>query len=86
MPADKKFHVPADVSDFYAQVASKGDNAESKWNDTFEQYKAKYAAEGEEFERIFITGELPAGWKDGLAKWSPKAGEEDTLPASEASR
>ncbi len=61
------FEVPDDV---YAgwSAKDKGAAAEAAWNDKFAAYKAAYPELAAEYERR-MSGELPADWADGSAKF-----------------
>eukprot|EP00343_Euplotes_focardii_P009568 CAMPEP_0205823838 /NCGR_PEP_ID=MMETSP0206-20130828/18066_1 /ASSEMBLY_ACC=CAM_ASM_000279 /TAXON_ID=36767 /ORGANISM="Euplotes focardii, Strain TN1" /LENGTH=645 /DNA_ID=CAMNT_0053121349 /DNA_START=106 /DNA_END=2043 /DNA_ORIENTATION=+ len=67
----KKYHVPADVAATYAQATANGQRCESKWNDLFSAYSKEFPQEAAEITRRF-AGKLPAGWKNGLPKYTPK--------------
>jgi len=63
------FKIPQDVYDQYRQAIERGSQLESDWNQTLEDYKAKYPAEASEFERM-LRGELPQGWDKDLPTYT----------------
>ena len=58
-PSDRDFFVPDDVLSFYRELGRKGADKESRWQATFEQWKAANAEAAAQLERI-LNGKLPA--------------------------
>ncbi|CAM9952949.1 unnamed protein product [Pylaiella littoralis] len=67
-PAES-FVVPADVSTMYAGVQKQGAGKEKKFDALFQAYESKYPDLAKELKRR-MAGELPAGWKDKLPKFT----------------
>ncbi|MBW4600196.1 MAG: transketolase [Calothrix sp. FI2-JRJ7] len=65
------FVVPQDALDHMQKAIERGAKAESEWNQTLSDYKAKYASEAAEFER-YISGKLPDGWEKVLPTYTPE--------------
>ncbi|MEB3120953.1 MAG: transketolase [Snowella sp.] len=70
------FEVPDDVLKHTRKAVERGASYEAEWNQAFAQYKAKYAAEAAEFERL-LSGKLPDGWDQVLPTYTP---EDKALP------
>ncbi|TPX36512.1 hypothetical protein SmJEL517_g01356 [Synchytrium microbalum] len=70
LPADKKFYVPDEVRDFWANVHKKGASLEYAWNERLEAYKKAYPDLAGELIRRF-SGQLPEGWKNALPRFTP---------------
>ncbi|TNY21755.1 Transketolase, thiamine diphosphate binding domain-containing protein [Rhodotorula diobovata] len=64
------FVVPDETKKIYADVAKRGAEAEKKWQQAFDEYKAKYADEAADIERR-IAGKLPQGWEKALPEFKP---------------
>ena len=65
------FEVPDDVLKHTRKAVERGANYEAEWNQAFAQYKAKYATEAAEFERL-LSGKLPDGWDEVLPTYTPE--------------
>ncbi len=65
------FEIPDDVLKHTRKAVERGANYEAEWNQAFAQYKAKYAAEAAEFERL-LSGKLPDGWDQVLPTYTPE--------------
>lgn len=65
------FEVPDDVLKHTRKAVERGASYEAEWNQAFAQYKAKYAAEAAEFERL-LSGKLPDGWDQVLPTYTPE--------------
>ena len=65
------FEVPEDALNHFRQAVDRGASLEAEWNETFAQYKTKYADEAAEFERM-TSGKLPEGWDKALPVYSPE--------------
>src|SRR5699024_5069663 len=65
------FHVPEEVyADFNDKIGKNGEEAESKWNELMEAYKATYPELAEELA-LAISGELPLDWEKDLPVYEP---------------
>lgn len=64
-PADKSFYVPEETYKAYADVAKRGAESESAWNNLLSSYGQKYPKEYAELTRR-ISGKLPDGWQKTL--------------------
>ncbi len=60
------FEIPKDIYEGW-DCRTKGQGLENLWNNKFAEYKKAYPAEAAEFERR-MKGELPANWKEHVAK------------------
>jgi len=65
------FEIPDDVLKHTRKAVERGANYEAEWNQAFAQYKAKYASEAAEFERL-LSGKLPDGWDQVLPTYTPE--------------
>jgi transketolase len=63
------FVVPEDAKNHMGKAVERGANYETEWNNTFADYKAKYAEEAALFERL-ISGKLPDGWDKVLPTYT----------------
>ena len=59
------FVIPQDALDHMREAVGRGADAQREWEARFEAYRAAYSAEAAQLEAD-LSGELPAGWKDGL--------------------
>ena len=64
------FEVPQESYDQWRQAVPRGAAAEAEWNAALATYRAQYPAEAAQFERQ-LRGELPQGWDDNLASFTP---------------
>jgi transketolase len=71
------FALPADGVAHMRKAIERGASYEAEWESIWAQYKAKYAAEATEFERM-ISGKLPDGWHSVLPTYTP---EDAALPS-----
>ena len=65
------FVVPEDALSQFRKAVDRGAEAEAEWEKTYADYKAKYAADAAEFERI-TSGTLPEGWEKALPTYTPE--------------
>ena len=65
------FVVPDDALNQFRQAVERGKNAEAEWEQAYTDYKAKYAEDAAEFERI-TSGTLPEGWEKALPTYTPE--------------
>ncbi len=66
-----EFEVPADALKHMRKAVDRGAQLEAEWNQIWADYKAKYAEEAAEFERL-ISGKLPEGWEKALPTYTPE--------------
>ncbi len=64
------FVVPEDALNHFRKAVERGAQWEAEWNEAFSKYKAEYAAEAAELERL-IAGKLPEGWEKVLPTYTP---------------
>jgi transketolase len=81
-PSEEPFYVPAEALEHFRQAVDRGAAYQDEWNEKFAAYKAEYAAEAKEFERI-VAGELPAGWDDDLPSYEVSHGSVATRKSSQ---
>ncbi|MFZ4454247.1 transketolase [Salibacterium aidingense] len=55
------FHIPAEVTEHFANIKAAGARKEQEWNQTFETYKQKYPELAKQFS-LAVQGNLPEGW------------------------
>lgn len=77
------FVVPDDALGHMRQAVERGSSLEAEWNETWAQYKTKYAEAAAEFERL-ISNKLPDGWEQTLPTYSPDGKAIATRKTSEA--
>ncbi|QIW98766.1 hypothetical protein AMS68_004284 [Peltaster fructicola] len=58
---DKKFVVPEQVRDFYADIPARGEKYVQEWNDLISKYNKEFPELGEEFKGR-VEGRLPSDW------------------------
>jgi len=66
----KTFHVDDEAHALFASYKTRGEQLEKEFNALFEKYAAEYPELAKEYTRR-MKGELPAGWKDSLPKYTP---------------
>ncbi|NQF15450.1 transketolase [Brevibacillus brevis] len=69
---ESEFHVPQEVTDFFAGLADAGEKAEAAWRDLFAAYAKAYP----ELALQFTTaeeGHLPAGWDNHMPTYEAGA-------------
>lgn len=64
------FALPSDAVEHMHKAIERGASYEAEWQETWAQYKTKYAAEAAEFERV-TSGKLPDGWASVLPTYTP---------------
>lgn len=67
-----EFEIPQDALAHFRKAVDRGAAAEAEWNQTFADYKAKYAEEAALLERM-LSGELPANWANCLPTYTPES-------------
>ncbi len=77
------FVVPDDALSHMRKAAERGASLEAEWNETWAQYKTKYADDAAEFERL-INNKLPEGWEKALPTYTPEDKAIATRKTSEA--
>ncbi len=65
------FVVPDDALAHLRQAIDRGASLEAEWNETWAQYKTKYAEKAAEFDRL-LSGKLPDGWESVLPTYKPE--------------
>ncbi len=71
-PHEVDFHVPQEVSDFYANLAEAGQKHEAVWRDLFAEYAKAYPELAEQFQTA-VSNQLPAGWDAELPTYETGA-------------
>ncbi len=72
-PEDAKFLVPDGVYEHFQEgIGRRGRTLRTEWQTRFDEYKAQFPAEADEFERM-RRHELPAGWDKELAPFPADA-------------
>lgn len=77
------FEIPEDALNHFRKAVERGAESESEWNKTWSDYKANYAEEAAEFERM-LSGKLPEGWDKALPTYKPEDKAIATRKTSEA--
>ncbi|NGQ96833.1 transketolase [Brevibacillus sp. SYP-B805] len=67
-PHEEEFHVPAEVSAYYARLAEEGAKREAEWHERFAAYAKAYPELAQQFQAA-AKGELPAGWDQELPSY-----------------
>ncbi|RLC64777.1 MAG: transketolase, partial [Chloroflexi bacterium] len=80
-PPDAEFLIPAEALSVFRRAVKEGQQAEARWRETFEGYRAAYPDEAALLETLW-AGQLPAGWVDALPAFDPAAGPLATRSAS----
>lgn len=65
------FAVPDDALAHMRKAVERGASLEAEWEETWAQYKTKYAEEAAEFDRL-INRRLPEGWDKVLPTYKPE--------------
>lgn len=65
------FVIPEDALGHMRKAVERGSSLEAEWNETWAQYKTKYAEDAALFERM-ISGKLPEGWEKVLPVYKPE--------------
>lgn len=65
------FVIPEDALNHWRKAIERGAQYEQEWNQALTHYKAEYAAEAAELERL-ISGRLPEGWEKALPTYTPE--------------
>ena len=82
-PAEAHFLIPDEALAVFRQAVERGAEAETRWRETFEAYRAAYPEEAALLETLW-AGELPDGWADALPIFAPADGPLATRKASGA--
>lgn len=67
---NEPFDVPADSLSHMRKAVDRGAQYQEEWDRVWADYKAKYAAEAAEFERM-LADKLPDGWDKALPTYTP---------------
>jgi transketolase len=81
-PPEPPFFVPDEALAHFRKAVESGSAWEREWKALAAGYREAYPQEGQEFERVAIKGELPAGWDRGIPRFSPADGAMATRAAS----
>ncbi|MBD2073731.1 transketolase [Phormidium sp. FACHB-592] len=65
------FVVPDDALAHLRKAIDRGASLEAEWNETWAQYKTKYAEKAAAFDRL-LSGKLPDGWESVLPTYKPE--------------
>ncbi|HEY9692950.1 MAG TPA: transketolase [Oculatellaceae cyanobacterium] len=65
------FEIPEDALNYWRKAVERGAKYEEEWNNNWENYKAKYSAEAEEFARL-LSRKLTEGWEKSLPTFTPE--------------
>ena len=82
-PATAHFLIPDEALAVFRQAVEQGREAEARWRETFERYRAAYPDEAAQLEALW-AGKLPEGWTDVLPTSSSESGPMATRQASGA--
>lgn len=82
-PLQPAFYIPDESLKFFRQALSAGAQLEKEWQEKFEAYRAVYPDQAADLERR-LSGELPAGWADGLPEFPADPKGQATRAASRA--
>ncbi|WP_168121053.1 transketolase [Paenibacillus sp. HB172176] len=77
----EEFHVPSEVRSHFADVKSKGEQANAAWNELFEAYKKAHPELAKQFEQA-TSGDLPEGWDADLPAYTTEDKAVSTRVAS----
>jgi transketolase len=80
-PEEKTFYIPKEVSEHFKNIIPRGNNAESDWNNLFDDYKSKYPEEANLFTSV-MNGEYGDDWKSNLPLFEDPAEKLATRSAS----
>ena len=75
------FYIPAEVSDYFKQAISRGNQFSSEWESDFQQYAKAHPEKTSEFIRR-MEGRLPEGWEGDLPRFDPSETGEATRMAT----
>lgn len=67
-PADKKFFIPGEVSEFFNEMREERVESERNWRNLFAGYQDAHPQLAKEFERR-MAGGLPQDWSDNLKRF-----------------
>ncbi|MCC6190968.1 MAG: transketolase [Anaerolineales bacterium] len=81
-PEDAMFLVPGEALENFRQALARGAEAEAAWNRRLAAYAQAFPEQAAELKRR-LTGELPAGWDEGLPEFAADAKGLATRKASE---
>ncbi|NOZ50946.1 MAG: transketolase [Chloroflexi bacterium] len=73
-PIEPLFFIPEDVLAYYRQALDEGAAAQAAWEASFAAYRAAYADEAVQFQRV-SSGELPEGWEQALPTYGADVGK-----------
>jgi transketolase len=79
---DKTFYVPDEAAEHYAEVAERGKQLESEWDEKLSAYREAHGDLAEQLD-LFMEKRLPDGWEAELPTFSPDDDDIATRKASE---
>jgi len=82
-PPDAEFLIPQDVSKYFREAVTRGEQWEGEWQKRFERFAAEYPQRAAQFSRR-VTGALPEGWDRDLPTFAADPKGIATRKASEA--
>jgi transketolase len=71
-PHEAEFHVPEEVSAYYAKLAEAGEKREADWRDRFAEYAKAYPELAAQFQTA-VSNQLPEGWDQELPAYEAGA-------------
>jgi transketolase len=80
-PADREFYVPDEVLQHFGEVAERGREAESDWNQRADRYREAHPDLWRELELV-MSCRLPEGWDTDVPRFTPEDGAMATRKAS----
>jgi transketolase len=80
-PQEPRFYVPEEALRNFRQAVERGRTWESEWQKLMEDYRERFPAEAEEFDRE-CRAELPAGWDGDIPTFKSEDGSMATRSAS----
>jgi transketolase len=83
-PAEPAFHIPDEALKNFRQAQARGASQEQAWKERFAAYAAAHAELAREWEQ-WQKGELPAGWRDALPKFTAADGAPEPAMATRSS-
>jgi transketolase len=69
-PLEPAFYIPDDALKHFREAVDRGRNLEDDWNRKLEAYRAAFPDLARDWD-LYVSRELPAGWKDKIPSFSP---------------
>jgi transketolase len=79
---DKHFYVPEEALAHFRTCCERGRDFEAEWDSRFARYREAFPEQATELETL-SRGDMPAGWDEGLPRFSPDDDPIATRKASE---